>query len=161
VFATKPGTPPPPHRVAKTFRKVLASAGLPHFRLYDLRHTFASHLIEQHADIAYVRREMGHAKMTTTLLYYGHLFKQGDRTHIERMERVRAAAAPLTTTTAHDDQGLVLDAEGVNASSWHHFGPATVEGMIGDLEAAEDFGEPSGDRTQDPLIKSQVLYQLS
>ena len=161
VFATKPGTPPSPHRVAKTFRKVLALAGLPHFRLYDLRHTYASHLIEQGADIAYVSRMMGHAKMTTTLLFYAHWFKQGDRTHIERMERVRAAAAPLKKATAHDDQGLVLDPESVNGASWHHFGPTGVGGVMGDAQVTEIFGEPSRDRTEDPLIKSQVLCQLS
>jgi hypothetical protein len=161
IFATKPGTPPTPHRVAKTFRKVLAMSGLPHFRLYDLRHTYASHLIEQRADIAYVSRQMGHAKMTTTLLYYGHWFKQGDRSHIERMEQVRAAAIPFKTLTAHDDQEIVLDPEGLNAGSRHQFGPTSAEGVVRDVEVSEIFGEPSRDRTEDPLIKSQVLCQLS
>jgi integrase len=72
VFATRAGTPPRPHRLTKTFKKALKAAGLPHFRLYDLRHTYASHLIAQRADIAYVARQLGHAKMTTTLLFYGH-----------------------------------------------------------------------------------------
>jgi integrase len=72
ILSTRVGKPPRPHRVAKTFRKVLVVAGLPHFRLYDLRHTYASHLIAEHADIAYVAKQLGHAKMTTTLLHYGH-----------------------------------------------------------------------------------------
>jgi integrase len=33
------------------------------------RHTYASHLIAQRADSAYVARQLGHAKMTTTLLF--------------------------------------------------------------------------------------------
>jgi len=66
--------------VAKTFHKVLLAAGLAHFRLYDLRHTYASHLIAQGADIAYVAKQLGHAKMTTTLLFYGHWFPKGTDT---------------------------------------------------------------------------------
>jgi integrase len=50
-------------------------------------------LIAERADIAYVSRQMGHAKMTTTLLYYGHWFKHGDRHYVEQqMESFRAAA---------------------------------------------------------------------
>ena len=37
----------------------------------------------------------------------------------------------------------------------------TEEGWGSALELREKFGEPSGTRTRDPLIKSQVLYQLS
>jgi hypothetical protein len=32
---------------------------------------------------------------------------------------------------------------------------------LGRAETVEKSGEPSRDRTEDPLIKSQVLYQLS
>jgi integrase len=60
VFATRAGKPPTPHRVAKTFQRILVLAGLPHFRLYDLRHTYASHLIAERADIAYVAKQLGH-----------------------------------------------------------------------------------------------------
>ena len=154
--------PPRPHRVAKTFHKVLLVAGLPHFRLYDLRHTYASHLIAQRADIAYVAKQLGHAKMTTTLLFYSHWFPKGDRHYVEQMERVRAAATPLNLPTPHDDSGGVLDAEeALSADSWHHFG-TTSEPDAPYVSEAPDFdGGPSGTRTPDPLIKSQLLCQLS
>jgi integrase len=162
VFATRAGKPPRPHRTAKTFHKVLAAAGLPHFRLYDLRHTYASHLIAQGADIAYVAKQLGHAKMTTTLLYYGHWFPKGDRHYVEQMENVRGAAAPLKLPAPHDDAGAVLDAdEAPNDGSRHHF-DSTSESGAPDLSEAPDFvGGPSRTRTLDPLIKSQLLYQLS
>jgi integrase len=162
VFVTRVGNPPRPHRVAKTFHKVLLAAGLPHFRLYDLRHTYASHLIAARADIAYVAKQLGHAKMTTTLLFYGHWFPKGDRQYVEQMESVRAAATPLKLPTPHDDSGAVLDAhEVLSADSWHHFG-ATSESGAPDVSEAPDFdGGPSRTRTVDPLIKSQLLYQLS
>ena len=62
AFATRAGKPPTPHRVAKTFHEVLMAAGLPRFRLYDLRHTYASHLIAERADIAYVAHQVGHGR---------------------------------------------------------------------------------------------------
>jgi hypothetical protein len=154
VFATRAGTPPRPHRVTKTFKKVLKAAGLPHFRLYDLRHTYASHLIAQRADIAYVARQLGHAKMTTTLLFYSHWFPKGDRLYVEQMEKVRAAAAPHDAQAVHDDQGLPLDAESPSHDSWHHFGPRDEIGHPGEPEVADLLGGPSRTRTLDPLIKS-------
>src|SRR6266540_7568612 len=114
VFATRAGTPPRPHRAAKTFKKVLKAAGLPHFRLYDLRHTYASHLIAQRADIGYVARQLGHAKMTTTLMFYSHWFPKGDSLYVEQMERIRASAPLLQVPTVPDDAGVPLEHETLN-----------------------------------------------
>ena len=162
MFATRTGQPPRPHRVAKAFHKVLVAAGLPHFRLYDLRHTYASHLIAERADIAYVAKQLGHAKMTTTLLFYGHWFPKGDRHYVEEMESVRAAAPPLRLPAPHDDASAVLDEdEAPNGRSWHHFGTTSESGAPDDSEAPDLVGGPSRTRTLDPLIKSQLLYQLS
>ena len=40
----------------------------------DLRHTFASSLIDQGHDIVFVSRQLGHAKPSITLKVYAHLF---------------------------------------------------------------------------------------
>jgi len=86
------GTPLDPSAVAKVFRNVLRVAGLPRFRLYDLRHTFATHLLAQSAPITYVSAQLGHAKPTTTLTYYAHWIPSGDKRHIDRLEAIRTAA---------------------------------------------------------------------
>ena len=52
------------------FRRTLKRAGLPAFRLYDLRHTYASLLLAAGAPITYVSAQLGHANPTTTLRYY-------------------------------------------------------------------------------------------
>ena len=47
-----------------------------------------------------------------------------------------------------------------NVESWHHVG-TTSESGTPDVSEVPDFGGPSRTRTLDPLIKSQLLYQLS
>jgi integrase len=46
----------------------------PRLRLHDLRHTFASLLIAQGANVVFVSRQLGHASSNTTLGFYAHLF---------------------------------------------------------------------------------------
>jgi hypothetical protein len=84
-------------------------------------------LIAERADIAYVGKQLGHAKMTTTLLFYGHWFPKGDRHYIEQMESIRAMAVPLSVPMPHDDFGIEIDAdETPNGGSWHPFGTTAV-----------------------------------
>ena len=69
----------------------VAAAGLPRHRLYDLRHTFATHLLADGAPITYVAAPLGHRKPTTTPAFYAHWIPRGDKTYIDRL-----AAARLT-----------------------------------------------------------------
>jgi integrase len=57
-------------KVATVFHRYRKRAGLPHFRLYDLRHTYAGLLLAAGAPITYVSAQLGHANPTTTLRYY-------------------------------------------------------------------------------------------
>jgi hypothetical protein len=45
------------------FNKLLTAAKLRRVRFHDLRHTFASLLIEQGESLVYVRDQMGHSSM--------------------------------------------------------------------------------------------------
>jgi len=38
--------------------------------MYDTRHTYATLLLDRHAPIAYVAKQLGHAKPETTLRFY-------------------------------------------------------------------------------------------
>ncbi len=124
--------------VSRRFQGLLRRARLPRHRLYDLRHTCATHLLAEGAPITYVAAQLGHTKPTTTLAHYAHWLPRGDRQWVERLDRARGGA-------------------GVGTASWHQKGR---EGFAA-AEVRERNGEPSRDRTEDPLIKSQVLYQLS
>ena len=150
VFAPKPGQPFRPQRAGRLFDRVVRAAGLPHFVLYDLRHSYASHLIASGASIDYVSKQLGHASMATTLAFYGHWFPKGDRRHVERLERTRAEALPLKVPMT-DDAGLVFAAEGVNDGSWHRFGPTDEVHEMVETELVEFAGAEGGTRTPTPL----------
>ena len=85
VFPSRVDRPLTPNVMGRLFREVRQAAGLPHFTLYDLRHTFATHLLMEGADLLYVAHQLGHAKPTTTLLYYAHFMPRGDKKHLDRM----------------------------------------------------------------------------
>jgi integrase len=124
----------------KAFRRMLKKAKLPAFRLYDLRHTFASLLLAAGAPITYVSAQLGHATPTTTLRFYAKWIPSKGRRWVEALDQVE-----------------LRDEVNFGTKIWNQSGHnAQVV-----AQAIEKLGEPSGTRTRDPLIKSQVLYLLS
>ena len=55
------------------WQKATDAAGLPGFRIHDLRHTAASLMIESGASVVDVAAVLGHASSHTTLTIYAHL----------------------------------------------------------------------------------------
>lgn len=72
------------HRV---FEQALRVAGLRKMRIHDLRHTFASLLINQGENLKYVQQQLGHASITTTVDRYGHLMPDA---HVGASKRLDA-----------------------------------------------------------------------
>jgi integrase len=144
VFCTEAGTPLDESRVRKNFSAALKKARLGGFRVYDLRHTFASLLLSQGAPITYVAAQLGHSKPTTTLQWYAHWIATGQERFVDGL------AGPKTpkTTARTTKRG-------------HQLGTKSKSGAPGVSEAPDLIGGPSRTRTLDPLIKSQLLYQLS
>jgi len=86
VFCSETGTPLDLSNVSKAWRRTLRKAKLPGFRLYDLRHTFATTLLAQGAPITYVAAQLGHAKPTTTLAHYAHWIPRGDKRYVDALD---------------------------------------------------------------------------
>jgi integrase len=62
---------------------------------HELRHTHATHLLGQGADINLVAARLGHATPAFTLSVYGHLLPGADRAAVERLAgRFDHAAEP-------------------------------------------------------------------
>jgi hypothetical protein len=115
--STAPAAPyrRPRHRETRTARIRPARVGdfkpIP-VRRWELgvRSRFTVWPMKRH-EFPQVSEQLGHAKMTTTLLFYGHWFPKGDRLCIGQMEHARAAAAPLRPMT-------------MQVASWTRMGPS-------------------------------------
>lgn len=64
-----------PSYVTDHFRELLEKYGLRHIRFHDLRHTFASLLINQDVPLINVSNYLGHSDLSTTANIYAHLDK--------------------------------------------------------------------------------------
>ncbi len=72
--------------VWKEFQKILLSAGLNHYRVHDLRHTFAINSIMAGDDIKTLQDNMGHYSAAFTLDRYGHVTNTMKKASAERMQ---------------------------------------------------------------------------
>jgi integrase len=140
VFTNRAGHPLDLSRIRKRFARAMKKAGVSGHRLYDLRHTFATALLAKGAPITYVAAQLGHARPTTTLQHYARWLPEGAVGFVDRLDQNQP---PF----------------------WHQFG--TDPSFPGDSARGErenpansegNLSEPSGTRTRDPLIKSQMLY---
>jgi len=134
VFCSETGTPLNKSNVRRAFNRLLKRAGLPaHFSPHCLRHTFASLLLQQGESPVYVQRQLGHASIKLTVDTYGKWLPMGNKAAVDRLDEGNGSKVVARLRPAGD----------------------------GVSELRERNGEPWWDRTTDPLIKSQVLYQLS
>jgi integrase len=70
----------------RVFHPALAKAGLRRIRIHDLRHTYASLLIQQGESLAYVRDQLGHHSIQITVDIYGHLVPGANRQAVDRLD---------------------------------------------------------------------------
>lgn len=89
VFRHADGTPF--RSVASSWRAACAEAGIPHAHLHDLRHTFASRLLQTGADVAVLQEIMGH-KTAAMSLRYAHAFALTKRAAMDRMDTLNGRA---------------------------------------------------------------------
>jgi integrase len=82
----------------RIFDKSLEKAGLRKIRIHDLRHTFASLLIQAGESLAYVRDQMGHHSIKVTVDIYGHLAPGGNKDAVDRLDDVDATTRNLSAT---------------------------------------------------------------
>jgi len=95
LFVGAHGDPPHQNTVGHRWRTTLTAAKLSGIRLHDLRHFYASGLIAAGCDVVTVQRALGHARATTTLNTYSHLWPTAE-------DRTRAAAADLMRSSLQD-----------------------------------------------------------
>jgi integrase len=85
----------PDHLRKRYFYKCLDKAGLRRIRFHDLRHTYASLLLSQGESLAYVRDQLGHSNIGTTVDTYGHLVPGANRDAVNRLDDPQPGATNL------------------------------------------------------------------
>lgn len=71
----------------RVFEPALKNAGLRRIRIHDLRHTYASILINQGENLKYIQNQLGHSSITTTVDRYGHLMPDAHKDASARLDQ--------------------------------------------------------------------------
>src|SRR5206468_7350904 len=131
-FPNEAGHPFDIKKIASVFHRYRKRAGLPHFRLYDLRHTYASLLLAAGAPITYVSAQLGHANPTTTLRYYARWIPSQGQRWVALLDRV----ADAVVSAAEAVSGAIWN------QIWNQTGRKSQIGHSGDSEAPDSIGGP-------------------
>ncbi|HKD76787.1 MAG TPA: site-specific integrase, partial [Ktedonobacterales bacterium] len=107
VFCSPIGTPLHGEMVFHHFKGLLKAAGLSTTtRVHDLRHTFATLLLERGVNMRAVSELLGHASVNITLNTYGHVTPKMQDTALEHITQIVALPEPTThekdTQSEHD-----------------------------------------------------------
>lgn len=87
IFPNEAGKPMDHNNLLKRhYELALKAANLPKIRFHDLRHTYASLLIDQGENIKYIQSQLGHSSPSVTLNVYAHLMKPSNQQAACRLE---------------------------------------------------------------------------
>jgi integrase len=105
VFPTGKGTPDQaPAMLYRRFFPALRRAGLPRIRFHDLRHTYASLLIDQGEYPKYIQTQLGHSSIQVTMDICGHLMKTVNRETASRLGK--AVLGKLESNGSRNKKGV-------------------------------------------------------
>jgi len=91
VFAGRTGSPVDlKNLTVRHFNPLLAKAGLPKIRVYDLRHTHAALMLAAGVPLKAVAERLGHASATMTLGIYAHVLNGQHEDPVSRLEAYMA-----------------------------------------------------------------------
>ena len=133
---SREGTALEERNVRHVFTRLLERAELRQIRIHDLRHTYATLLLQAGAPITYVSQQLGHRDASITLRVYAHWLPDESRREADRLDTLQPSATPAQAEVNSDDQAKRAKSFVVN-------------------------GEPRRNRTFNPQIKSLLLCQLS
>jgi integrase len=75
VFASVEGHPIDPEVLSHNFGRIARKAGLEDVRFHDLRHTFASLMLQRGAKPKVISEALGHASVAFTMDVYSHIIE--------------------------------------------------------------------------------------
>jgi len=105
IFPNRVGNPGDPSNLRKDFLAVLEQSGLPIIRFHDLRHTAASLMLNNGIPPIVVSKRLGHARPSTTLDIYGHLYQEKDEEAARIMDEL---VTPIRVDIVGIEQNQVM-----------------------------------------------------
>ena len=101
----------------RIFYGLLKKAGLRQVRFHDLRHTFASLLLQNGESPVYVKEQLGHSSIQITVDCYGYLIPGGNKQAVDRLDTpaITPAVEPKSATPAQPDRDAARVHEGDRA----------------------------------------------
>lgn len=105
VFPSQAQTPLEGSHLRRAFRGALKKARITDFRFHDLRHTFATRLIQAGVELYKVQRLLGHKSPMMTQRY-AHHYPESLREGVEMLDRIR----PLSQFITVSAEGRVVEA---------------------------------------------------
>jgi len=86
IFLNQDGERLEAWRFQRVFNAALDKAELRKVRVHDLRHHYASALIQQGESLAYIKDQLGHHSIKMTVDVYGHLVPGANREAVDRLD---------------------------------------------------------------------------
>ncbi len=86
VFAREDGQFISPRELLRRYQILLKKAGIEKKRFHDLRHTFASILLNEKESPKVIQELLGHANISTTMDIYSHVLEETKVKSIEKLE---------------------------------------------------------------------------
>lgn len=88
LFCYVDGRAPHPDTITRMFYRLADKAGVPHIRLHDVRHTYATISLDAGVDLKIVSDRLGHANVYVTAQIYGHRSTGHDRAAAEQIAKL-------------------------------------------------------------------------
>jgi integrase len=108
VFLNQIGGQINARNLIRAFRSVVKKSGISHCTFHDLRHTFATRLVQAGEDI-YTVQKLGRWKSISMVMRYAHHYPKSLRSGIEALDREREK---ISTNLAHSKQkGVTTDSQ--------------------------------------------------
>jgi integrase len=99
IFLNQNGARLESWRFQRVFNAALTKAGLRKIRVHDLRHFYASSLIQNGESLAYIKEQLGHYSIKMTVDIYGHLVPGANKKAVDRLDDEDFIMQPDATYT--------------------------------------------------------------
>ena len=92
----------------RIFYKALEKAELRHIRIHDLRHTYASLLLQAGESMMYVKEQLSHSSIKVTVNIYVHLIPGGNKEAIDQLDDLPEFATIRNLSTTINKKDLTI-----------------------------------------------------